>query len=180
MFQDLALYPWLTVLGNISWPLDVRKGHRTANDRKARDLAALVHLQGAEDLYPAQLSGGMKQRVALARLLALDPAVMLMDEPFGALDAQTRELLQEELQSVWRRNRKTVLFVTHDIDEAIFLGTRLIVFTARPGRIKLDIQLPQIERSAKFRTSPEFNRLRVEVWESLREEVNRARALFDR
>jgi NitT/TauT family transport system ATP-binding protein len=115
--------------------------------------------------------------VALARLFALDPQVLLMDEPFGALDSQTRELLQEELQSIWRRDRKTALFVTHDIDEAIYLSTRLIVFTARPGRIKADIRLPNIDRSGDYRTSPEYLATRVQVWELLREEVLKARAL---
>jgi NitT/TauT family transport system ATP-binding protein len=113
----------------------------------------------------------------LARLFALDSQVLLMDEPFGALDSQTRELLQEELQSIWRRDRKTALFVTHDIDEAIYLGTRIIVFTARPGRIKVDISMPKIDRSGDYRKSPEYLRMRVEIWELLREEVLKARAL---
>ena len=144
---------------------------------KAREYLDLVHLSRYSDLYPGQLSGGMKQRVALARLFALDPEVMLMDEPFGALDSQTRELLQEELQSIWRRTRKTALFVTHDIDESIYLATRLIVFTARPGRIKADIRIPNIDRSGEFRKSKEYLDLRVQVWDLLREEVLKARAL---
>ena len=119
----------------------------------------------------------MKQRVALARLFALDPEMMLMDEPFGALDSQTRELLQEELQSIWRRARKTALFVTHDIDEAIYLGTRVIVFTARPGRIKADIRIPEIDRSGDYRRSRDYLALRVQVWDLLRDEVLKARAL---
>ncbi|HZT51978.1 MAG TPA: ATP-binding cassette domain-containing protein, partial [Stellaceae bacterium] len=122
-------------------------------------------------------SGGMKQRVALARLLALDPRVLLMDEPFGALDSQTRELLQEELQAIWRRDRKTVLFVTHDIDEAVFLGTRVIVFTVRPGRIKADLRIDAEDRSGEFRKSAAFFGLRTRVWDLLREEVLKARAL---
>jgi NitT/TauT family transport system ATP-binding protein len=136
-----------------------------------------VHLSRYADLYPAELSGGMKQRIALARLFALDSKVLLMDEPFGALDSQTREFLQEELQAIWRRDRKTALFVTHDIDEAIYLGTRIIVFTARPGRIKADISVPKIDRSGDYRKSPEFLRMRVEIWELLREEALKARAL---
>jgi NitT/TauT family transport system ATP-binding protein len=119
----------------------------------------------------------MKQRAALARLLALDPQILLMDEPFGALDAQTRELLQEELQAIWRRQRKTVLFVTHDIDEAIYLGTRLIVFTARPGRIKADIEIRADDRSSNFRKSAAFFEMRTRVWDLLRDEVLKARAL---
>jgi NitT/TauT family transport system ATP-binding protein len=117
--------------------------------------------------------------VALARLLALDPEMMLMDEPFGALDSQTRELLQEELYSVWRRMRKTALFVTHDIDEAVYLSTRVIVFTARPGRIKKDIRICVADRTPEFRKSPEYLALRVEIWDLLREEVLKARALED-
>ena len=122
----------------------------------------------------------MRQRVALARLIALDPKILLMDEPFGALDAQTRELLQEELQAIWRRDRKTALFVTHDIDEAIYLGTRVIVFSARPGRIKADMRIPVgIDRSPEFRKSPEYNAMRIEIWDLLREEVLKARAEQD-
>ena len=135
-----------------------------------------MHLGRFADLYPAQLSGGMKQRVALARLFALDPEIMLMDEPFGALDSQTRELLQEELQSIWRHARKTALLVTHDIDESIFLGTRVIVFTARPGRIKADIPIADMDRSGHFRKSPEYLALRVQLWDLLRDEVLKAKA----
>ena len=144
---------------------------------KAREYLDMVHLSRYADLYPGQLSGGMKQRVALARLFALDPEILLMDEPFGALDSQTRELLQEELQRLWRGARKTALFVTHDIDESIYLATRLIVFTARPGRIKADIKIPELDRSGDFRKAPEFLALRAEVWDLLREEVLKARAL---
>ena len=119
----------------------------------------------------------MKQRVALARLIALDPEILLMDEPFGALDAQTRELLQEELQSIWRRARKTALFVTHDIDEAIYLGTRVIVFTARPGRIKADIRIPRPSAPAISASRPNTSTCASQVWDLLREEVLKARAL---
>ena len=177
MFQDLALYPWLTVLGNVRWPLDVKRMPAAERERLALQAIELVHLKGMESLYPAQLSGGMKQRVALARLLALDPEIMLMDEPFGALDAQTRELLQDELLQIWRVKRKTALFVTHDIDEAIFLGTRVIVFTARPGRIKADLVVPAgPDRTPEFRMTPEYNALRVEIWRMLREEVVKTQA----
>ena len=143
MFQELSLFPWLTAIENVAWPLEMKGLPKRECRAKAADYLDLVHLSRFADLYLGQLSGGMKQRVALARLFALDPEIMLMDEPFGALDSQTRELLQEELQSIWRRARKTALFVTHDIDEAIYLGTRVIVFTARPGRIKADIRLPE-------------------------------------
>ena len=142
MFQDLSLFPWLTVAQNVQWPLDVKGLPRNRKETIVADILALVHLHGMGGLFPGQLSGGMRQRTALARLLALDPQMMLMDEPFGALDSQTRELLQEELQSIWRVKRKTILFVTHDIDEAIFMGTRVIVFSGRPGSIKADIAVP--------------------------------------
>jgi NitT/TauT family transport system ATP-binding protein len=177
MFQDSSLFPWLTALQNVCWPLEMKalpKGERLA---KARDYLDRVHLSRYADLYPAELSGGMRQRVALARLLALDSEVFLMDEPFGALDSQTRELLQEELQSIWRRDRKTALFVTHDIDEAIYLGTRVLVFTARPGRIKADIKMPDVNRSGDFRKSDEYLRMRVQIWDLLRDEVLKAHTL---
>ena len=177
MFQDLSLFPWLTAIENVAWPLEMKGFAKAERLTKAREYLDLVHLARYGDLYPGQLSGGMKQRVALARLFALDPEVMLMDEPFGALDSQTRELLQEELQSIWRRARKTALFVTHDIDESIYLATRLIVFTARPGRIKADIRIPNIDRTGEFRKSKEYLDLRVQVWDLLREEVLKARAL---
>jgi NitT/TauT family transport system ATP-binding protein len=177
MFQDLSLFPWLTAVENVCWPLEMKGIPKAERLAKARKYLDLVHLSRYADLYPAELSGGMKQRIALARLFALDSQVLLMDEPFGALDSQTRELLQEELQSIWRRDRKTALFVTHDIDEAIYLGTRIIVFTARPGRIKVDISMPEIDRSGDYRKSPDYLRMRVEIWELLREEVLKARAL---
>jgi NitT/TauT family transport system ATP-binding protein len=177
MFQDLSLFPWLTALENVAWPLEMKGLAEAERFAKARDYLDLVHLSRYGDFYPGQLSGGMQQRVALARLFALDPAVLLMDEPFGALDSQTRELLQEELQSIWRRTRKTALFVTHDIDESIYLATRLIVFTARPGRIKADIRIPDVDRSVAFRKSKEYLDFRLQVWDLLREEVLKARAL---
>ena len=173
MFQELSLFPWLTAIENVAWPLEMKGLPKRERLPKAAEYLDLVHLARFADLYPGQLSGGMKQRVALARLFALDPEIMLMDEPFGALDSQTRELLQEELQSIWRRARKTALFVTHDIDEAIYLGTRVIVFTARPGRIKADIRIPEIDRSGDFRKSREYLALRVQVWDLLRERSSR-------
>jgi len=177
MFQDLSLFPWLTAIENVAWPIEMKGVGKAERLKRARDYLDLVHLSRYANLYPAELSGGMKQRVALARLFALDSQILLMDEPFGAVDSQTRELLQEELQAIWRRDRKTALFVTHDIDEAIYLGTRLIVFTARPGRIKADIKLPDIDRSGDYRKSPEYLALRVQIWDLLRDEVLKARAL---
>jgi NitT/TauT family transport system ATP-binding protein len=180
MFQDLSLFPWLTAVDNVAWPLRMKGIGKAESRAKAREYLDLVHLSRFADVYPGQLSGGMKQRVALARLFALDPQVMLMDEPFGALDAQTRELLQEELQAIWRRSRKTVLFVTHDIDESIFLATRVIVMTSRPGRIKADVRIPALDRSVDFRKSAEYVGLRAELWDLLRSEVLKARALEER
>jgi NitT/TauT family transport system ATP-binding protein len=177
MFQELSLFPWLTAAENVAWPLEMKGLPKRERLAKASAYLDLVHLSRFADLYPGELSGGMKQRVALARLFALDPDIMLMDEPFGALDSQTRELLQEELQSIWRRSRKTALFVTHDIDEAIYLATRLIVFTARPGRIKADIRMPDVDRSGDYRTSQHYLALRVQVWGLLRDEVLKARAM---
>lgn len=176
LFQEYALYPWRTVLGNIVWPLEVQgipKGERQAT---ADRLMAMVGLTQFRDHYPGELSGGMKQRVALARVLAFDPQILLMDEPFGALDAQNRELMQEELQQIWNSARKTVLLVTHDIDEAIYLADRVIVFTARPGRIKEDIRiaLPR-PRRLDIKKSEVYARYRNHIWDLLREEVLRAR-----
>jgi len=153
MFQELSLFPWLTAIENVAWPLEMKGLPKRERLPKAAEYLDLVHLARFADLYPGQLSGGMKQRVALARLFALDPEIMLMDEPFGAL------------------------FVTHDIDEAIYLGTRVIVFTARPGRIKADIRIPDVDRSGDYRKSREYLALRVQVWDLLRDEVLKARAL---
>ncbi|TMJ22066.1 MAG: ABC transporter ATP-binding protein [Alphaproteobacteria bacterium] len=177
MFQELSLFPWLTAVENVAWPLEMKGLPKRERLSKAAEYLNLVHLARFAELYPGQLSGGMKQRVALARLFALDPDIMLMDEPFGALDSQTRELLQEELQSIWRRARKTALFVTHDIDEAIYLATRLIVFTARPGRIKADIRIPDVDRCGDYRKSQGYVALRGQVWDLLRDEVLKARAM---
>jgi NitT/TauT family transport system ATP-binding protein len=177
MFQDHTLFPWLTALGNVAWPLEMKGLPRAERLAKARGYLDTVHLSRYAALYPAELSGGMKQRVALARLFALDPEVLLMDEPFGSLDSQTRELLQEELQAIWRRDRKTALFVTHDIDEAIYLGTRVLVMTARPARLKADIAMPNAERTGDYRKSPEYLHVRAQIWDLLREEVLKARAL---
>ncbi len=180
LFQDYALYPWRTVYGNIIWPLEVQhvpKAERAAIVERFMSLVGLTHFR---DHYPAELSGGMKQRVALARVLAFDPKILLMDEPFGALDAQNRELMQEELSRIWDRTRKTVIFVTHDIDEAIYLADRVIVFTARPGRIKQDvkIELPR-PRGPDIRKSPEYTQYRNLIWDLLREEVMRAREEYN-
>jgi NitT/TauT family transport system ATP-binding protein len=176
LFQEYALYPWRTVGGNIAWPLEVQGLPKAERTEIAERLMTLVGLKHFRNHYPSELSGGMKQRVALARVLAFDPKILLMDEPFGALDAQNRELLQEELQRIWDASRKTVLFVTHDIDEAIYLSDRVIVFTARPGRIKQDIaiRLPR-PREIEIKKSPEYVAYRNMIWDMLRDEVLRAR-----
>jgi NitT/TauT family transport system ATP-binding protein len=136
VFQSFALFPWKTVRQNILYGLEKQRLPRAAREKRAQALIELVHLRGFENSYPAQLSGGMKQRVAIARTLAIDPAILLMDEPFGALDAQTRALMHEELLAIIRRTPKTVVFVTHDVREAVYLADRVAVMSARPGRIK--------------------------------------------
>jgi NitT/TauT family transport system ATP-binding protein len=147
-------------------------------DARVKELLTMIGLPQGGSMYPGQLSGGMKQRVALARMLALEPRIMLMDEPFGALDAQNRELLQEELGNIWAKHRRTVLFVTHDIDEAVALATRVVVFTTRPGQIKLDIKVDRGDLDfVSFRKSQRFFELRTTLWEAVREEVIKAREL---
>jgi NitT/TauT family transport system ATP-binding protein len=145
VFQEFALFPWKTVLGNVSYGLLQQGETRAAAEAKARDLLAMVHLGGYEHFYPKELSGGMKQRVAIARTLAYGPRILLMDEPFGALDAHTRTRLQRDLLEIWERDRKTVLFVTHSVDEAVLLSDRVVVLSAAPGRIKtiVTIDLPR-------------------------------------
>ena len=145
VFQDLALFPWRTVLGNIAFGLEMQGLARERAREAARQYVDLVGLQGFENAYPNTLSGGMKQRVALARTLACEPDVLLMDEPFGALDVQTRHLMQEELVHIWEAKRKTVIFVTHSVSEAVYLGDTVYVLTARPGRVKgiVGVNLPR-------------------------------------
>ena len=176
LFQEYALYPWLTVLGNVLWPLEILRVPKAERLETANRLVSMVGLSHFRSHYPNELSGGMKQRVALARLLALDPRILLMDEPFGALDAQNRELLQEELQQIWDAARKTVLFVTHDIDEAIYLADRVIVFTARPGRIKADVSIDLLRpRDIQIKKTASYAEYRNHIWDLLRSEVLRAR-----
>ena len=136
VFQHFALFPWKTVRGNILYGLERQNMPKDEREKRAQDFIDLVGLRGFEDSYPSQLSGGMRQRTAIARTLAFDPKILLMDEPFGALDAQTRGLMQSELLRIWQRTPKTVIFVTHDVQEAVYLADRVAVMTARPGRIK--------------------------------------------
>ena len=168
VFQSYTLFPWLTVRDNI------RFGAR-ASDAKADELIGKVGLRGFENHYPKMLSGGMQQRTALARALANDPKILLLDEPFGALDNQTRALMQELLLGIWEADRKTVLFVTHDIDEAIFMANRVAVMSARPGRIKatLEIDLPH-PRHYTMKTTPEFSSYKAEITELIRVESIKA------
>jgi NitT/TauT family transport system ATP-binding protein len=136
VFQHFALFPWKTVRSNILYGLEKLGVGRAEREKRAQAYIDLVGLSGFEDSYPSQLSGGMKQRTAIARTLAIDPDILLMDEPFGALDAQTRSLMQTELLAIWQRSKKTVIFVTHDVQEAVYLAERVAVMSARPGRIK--------------------------------------------
>lgn len=172
VFQGYALFPWRTVLENIEVGLEIRGVGKTERRRIAGEYLALVGLDGFADRYPHELSGGMKQRVAIARSLAYEPDVLLMDEPFAALDAQTREILQGELLRIWEQRRKTIVFITHSLDEAIFLSDRVAVMTRRPGTIKaiLDVPLPR-PRPAELRNAPEFARLRQQAWDILKDEV---------
>ena len=177
VFQSYTLFPWLSVLDNVCFGLRERGLPRDQQLHIAHGYITKVGLKGFETHYPKQLSGGMQQRTALARALANDPRMLLMDEPFGALDHQTRELMQELLLGIWEEQRKTVIFVTHDIDEAIFMGTRVMVMSARPGRIKLDrgVPLPH-PRHYAMKTTPEFMALKAELTEAVRAEVLAAQA----
>lgn len=176
VFQQYALFPWKTALGNVEFGLEAKGVGRKERKRIALEFIQLVGLSGFENRYPHELSGGMKQRVAIARSLAYDPEVLLMDEPFAALDAQTRETLQSELLRIWEATKKTIIFITHGIEEAVYLGQRVAVMTSRPGRIKQIIDIPfQSRRSEEdLRSNPEFVKIRHEIWELLKDEVTKA------
>ena len=179
VFQQYALLPWRTAQGNIEFGLEATGVPRRQRAARAREYLDLVGLGGFEDRHPHELSGGMKQRVAIARSLAYDPDVLLMDEPFAALDAQTRESLQDELLRIWQRTGKTVVFITHGIEEAVYLGGRVAVLTSRPGRVKevVPIDLGERVASQDLRSSPEFARYRHQIWSLLHDEVSRAQQL---
>lgn len=166
VFQDFGLFPWKTVLDNVAYGLTVRGTKRIEARSTAKEYVKLVALEGFEERFPHQLSGGMQQRAGLARALATEPKVLLMDEPFGALDAQTRELMQFELLQIWDRNPISMLFVTHGIDEAVLMGDRVIVLGGRPSGIHeiVDVPLPR-PRDARTVASPEFQELRAKVWD---------------
>ncbi len=169
VFQHFALLPWMTVEENIGFGLRLRGVSRDVWVRRARELAELVGLRGFEGRYPRELSGGMQQRVGLARALAVDPRVLLMDEPFAALDEQTRFLMQEELLRIWQATQKTVLFVTHSMEEALLLSDRIILLSARPGRIQEILEVPfERPRDRRISLTAEFQRLREHLWDKLR------------
>jgi NitT/TauT family transport system ATP-binding protein len=172
VFQEFGLLPWRTVQNNIELGLELKRAPAAKRRAIAERLVALVGLAGFEHHYPHELSGGMKQRVGLARALATDPGVLLMDEPFAALDAQTRDLMQVELLRIWREARKTVLFVTHQIEEAIYLSDRVMVMSKRPGRAKkyFDVELPR-PRTYEMRVTPQFNELKLAIWNTLKDEI---------
>jgi len=175
VFQSYTLFPWLTVRENIGFGLRER-GVRAAEEARIADsFIARVGLAGFADHFPGMLSGGMQQRTALARALANDPKILLLDEPFGALDTQTRGLMQELLLGIWEADRKTVLFVTHDIEEAIFMASRVVVMTARPGRVKVavDVDLPH-PRHYTVKTEPVFAALKAHLTDQIRAESIRA------
>ncbi|WP_432093385.1 ABC transporter ATP-binding protein [Streptomyces sp. bgisy100] len=179
VFQQYALLPWRTARGNVEFGLEATGVPRRERAERAREYLELVGLAGFEDRHPHELSGGMRQRVAIARSLAYDPDVLLMDEPFAALDAQTRELLQNELLRIWERTGKTVVFITHGIEEAVYLGQRVAVMTSRPGVVKEVVPITLDGRTAAddVRSSPEFARHRHEIWSLLHDEVARAQQL---
>ncbi|MDR3280534.1 MAG: ABC transporter ATP-binding protein [Synergistaceae bacterium] len=179
VFQSYALLPWRTVLENLEVGLEIRNINRRGRREIARHYLEMVGLSNFANQYPHQLSGGMRQRVAIARVLAYRPNLLLMDEPFAALDAQTRELMQIELLRIWEADKKTIIFVTHSIDEAILLSDRVAIMTARTGRIKeiIDIDIPR-PRTEEIRGSIDFARIRQNAWGLLKEEVQKVNALL--
>ena len=174
VFQHFALFPWKTVRGNVLYGLERMKLPRDEREKRAQSFIDLVGLGGFEDSYPAQLSGGMRQRTALARTLAFDPKILLMDEPFGALDAQTRSLMQTELLGIWQRSRKTVLFVTHDVQEAVYLAERVAVMSARPGRIKAIVDTRFDKNDPNIFKAKAFVDKVDEIWNLVRIEAIKA------
>ncbi|RAI43899.1 ABC transporter ATP-binding protein [Rhodoplanes roseus] len=173
VFQDYALFPWLTVRRNILFGLERRDVPQAERDAVADRLIGVIGLKGFEHRYPRELSGGMRQRVAIARTMACDPAVLLLDEPFGALDAQTREMMQDELLRIWLDTRKTVLMITHDVSEAVYLSNRICIMSARPGRIveEFSVDLDRTLPREELVVSEPFNRLRNAVWLSVRRQA---------
>ena len=174
VFQHFALFPWKTVRDNILYGLERQGMPKDERQARAQSFIDLVGLSGFEDSYPSQLSGGMKQRTALARTLAFDPTILLMDEPFGALDAQTRHLMQTELLSIWQRTPKTVIFVTHDVQEAVYLADRVAVMSARPGRIKTIVDAKFDKNDPGIFKAKHFVEKVDEIWSLVRDEAIKA------
>lgn len=177
VFQEHGVFPWFDVLQNVAFGERMASVPRVQREANARDWIAKVGLSGFEHAYPHQLSGGMRQRIAIARAFATGSPALLMDEPLGALDAQTRILMQEQLVSLWEAERKTVVLVTHSIEEALLLGDQIVVMSARPGRVKQVLDVPfGRPRSVEIEADPEFARMKQEIWESLRDEVQASMA----
>jgi NitT/TauT family transport system ATP-binding protein len=174
VFQHFALFPWKTVRGNVRYGLERMGLPRDERDKRTQAFINLVGLRGFEDSYPSQLSGGMKQRTAIARTLAFDPKILLMDEPFGALDAQTRGLMQSELLGIWQRTPKTVIFVTHDVQEAVYLAERVAVMSARPGQIKAIIDTRFDKNDPDIFKAPAFVTKVDEIWHLVKDEALKA------
>lgn len=172
VFQDYGIFPWKTVLANVRFGLELGRVQRSEANERARHWLGKLGLEGFENAYPATLSGGMRQRVSIARALAVEPEILLLDEPFAALDPQLRLLLQEELLAVWENDRRTVVFITHSLEEAAFLGDRVLVMSARPGRIIADRQVPFArKRDPHLRGTPEFAAFEQSLWDLLRGEL---------
>lgn len=177
IFQEQSVFPWMTVKDNIAYGLRMRGADRKLTEETVDFYVKKIGLSKFAKAYPHQLSGGMKQRVSVARAFANDPEILLMDEPFAALDEQNKLLLQEELLRIWEETRKTVIFITHSIDEALVLGDRVIVMTAHPGQVKADVRIdfPRPRKVHELRAKPEFGELAFKVWELLRDEVLKAK-----
>jgi NitT/TauT family transport system ATP-binding protein len=170
VFQSFELFPWRTTLDNVAFGLEVTGVGKKERTEAAHEYIKLVGLSGFENAYPHELSGGMQQRVGIARALAIKPTILLMDEPYGALDVQTRDLLQDELLNIWDKQRKTVIFVTHSIEEALYLADRIVVMSPRPGRIDRIIEVPfERPRRDAIKSTPQFLELRRDIWQSLKQ-----------
>jgi NitT/TauT family transport system ATP-binding protein len=179
VFQEQGLFPWMTVLDNVAFGLEMQGFEREVRYRKAQDFLNKVGLSTFLNNYPHELSGGMRQRVAILRAFLANPQMLLMDEPFGSLDSQTRLVMQEELLRVWRDHRKTVVYVTHDIEEAILLGDRVLVMSGRPGRIRQDIPIPLTRpRQLANRDHPDVAEIRWQIWKMLEDEVRKELSLL--